>query len=46
MINALFDFAVGFTILCIPLGLAVSIVGIIETVKERKTKCLISQKMK
>ena len=46
MINALFDFAVGIAILCIPLGLVVLVAGIIETVKERKTKCLISQKMK
>ena len=38
MINALFDFAVGIAILCIPLGLAVSIVGIIETIQERRTK--------
>jgi hypothetical protein len=42
----MFEFIVGFAIVCIPLGLAVSIVGIIEMVKERKTKCQTSQKMK
>ena len=46
MINALFDIAVGIAIVCIPLGLAVLVAGIIETVKERKTKCQTSQKMK
>ena len=38
MNSALFDFAVGFAIVCLPLGLAVSIVGIIETIQERRTK--------
>ena len=38
MINSMFDFAVGFAIVCIPLGLVVLVAGIIETVKERKTK--------
>ena len=38
MTSALFDFAIGWMIVSIPLGLAVLVAGIIETVQKRRAK--------